>query len=565
MAKAYMIGAGIGNLSAAVYLIRDGHWDGSNITIMGLEKHGANDGNTVQEFENEFVVANINNARGYINRGGRMLNEETYENLWDIFRSIPSLNAPGRSVTEEILEFDHAHPTHDVGRLIDSLNGVRNNGDNNDYSHMQFNTLDRLLLTKLMMMPESQERSLNDVSIEQWFSSSPHIFTTNFWYMWETTFAFKRNSSAMELRRYMNRMILEFSRINTLSGVTRTPYNQYESLIMPLRAWLDDQGVHFVNNRMVTDFEFKDTRLRDEIVVTALRYRDVDQSGAEAGTQAAEGKIDIEPEDLVFDTNGSITDSTSLGDLDTPVVEDMNYAPSAALWKQAAEHFYDLGHPDKFFGDRSQSEWTSFTVTTNTHMLITDISQITQQHPGNALNTFIDSPELLSLVVHHQPHYKFQKEKEGVLWGYALYPRAVGRYVHKPFIEMTGREMLEETLGFLAAADSRTEGIADHHDEILDSIVNVVPAHMPYASALFNQRSVGDRPLVVPRHSRNLAFVSEFAEMPFDMVFTEQYSIRCAQVAVYRFLGIPVSKLTPLHHYEKDPRVLFNAARTMFR
>ena len=39
--------------------------------------------------------------------------------------------------------------------------------------------------------------------------------------MWQTTFAFKKQSSAAELRRYMNRMILEFSRINTLEGVTR--------------------------------------------------------------------------------------------------------------------------------------------------------------------------------------------------------------------------------------------------------------------------------------------------------------------------------------------------------
>ncbi len=42
----------------------------------------------------------------------------------------------------------------------------------------------------------------------------------------------------------------------------------------------------------------------------------------------------------------------------------MEYAPSAALWKQATEHFYNLGNPDKFFNDRAQSEWMSFTVTT---------------------------------------------------------------------------------------------------------------------------------------------------------------------------------------------------------
>ena len=224
-----------------------------------------------------------------------------------------------------------------------------------------------------------------------------------------------------------------------------------------------------------------------------------------------------------------------------------------------------MGDPDKFFGDRSQSEWLSFTITTDSRYLLDQIARITQQKPGNALNTWVDSQALLSIVVHHQPHYSAQKPNEGVLWGYCLYPRRDGDFVPKPFIEMTGKKMLEETLGHLAAVDPATDNIADHTKEIMASVVNVVPAHMPYASALFNRRAVGDRPPVVPKSSRNLAFISQFAEMPFDMVFTEQYSVRCAQIAVFHFLGIPESRLTKLHHYEKSPRVLAKAAVTMFR
>ncbi|MER5838053.1 oleate hydratase, partial [Streptomyces sp. NPDC002130] len=298
-------------------------------------------------------------------------------------------------MTDDILDFDHAHPTHDVARLIDR-DGIRNKGEN-DYKHMQFDNKDRYLLTKLMTMPESDEAKLDDISIEQWFEDTPHFFTTNFWYMWETTFAFKRVSSAMELRRYMNRMILEFSRIQTLAGVTRSPYNQYESIILPMRTFLEGKGVKFVNELKITEFVFKDTPLRDEITVTGLDYENV--------RTGEKGRIDVAEGDFVFDTNGSITDSSSIGDLDTPIVEDMRYAPSALLWKQATEHFYDLGNPDKFFGDREQSEWTSFTVTTSSHELINEISRITKQLPGNALNTFVDSNVLLSIVVHHQPHY----------------------------------------------------------------------------------------------------------------------------------------------------------------
>ena len=92
------------------------------------------------------------------------------------------------------------------------------------------------------------------MTIEDWFG--PHFFETNFWYMWQTTFAFQKWSSLFEFRRYMNRMIFEFPRIETLEGVTRTPYNQYESVILPLKAYLETNGVRFETGRTVTDIDF---------------------------------------------------------------------------------------------------------------------------------------------------------------------------------------------------------------------------------------------------------------------------------------------------------------------
>jgi oleate hydratase len=121
-----MIGAGIGNLAAAVYLIRDGQWDGSDITIYGLETHGANDGQPVADLAGEYGHSALKNSQGFLNRGGRMLNEPTYENLWEVLRTIPSRDRPGKSVTDDILDFDHEHRTHDRARLIDRTNGVRN-------------------------------------------------------------------------------------------------------------------------------------------------------------------------------------------------------------------------------------------------------------------------------------------------------------------------------------------------------------------------------------------------------------------------------------------------------
>lgn len=61
-----------------------------------------------KDFASEYGHAPLRNDAGFTNRGGRMLNEETYENFWDLMGSVPSLDHPGKSVTEEgILEFDH--------------------------------------------------------------------------------------------------------------------------------------------------------------------------------------------------------------------------------------------------------------------------------------------------------------------------------------------------------------------------------------------------------------------------------------------------------------------------
>lgn len=558
MQHAYMIGAGIGNLAAGIYLIRDGHFNGNQIEYFGIDDHGANDGMEASRYLNEDDKLNMKNHAGFLARGGRMLNAATYENLWDVLDSVPSLDHPGQSVKDDIMQFDAAHPTHDVGRLLDRVQGIRNKGDKNDYSRMQFNMKDRALLTKLLLMPESKEDELDNISIEEWFADSPHIFETNFWYLWETTFAFKRSNSAMELRRYMNRMILEFTRIETLEGVTRTPFNQYESIILPMKHYLKDKGAIFHTGVEVTDLKFKDSLWRDEICVTELIYKDIK-------TQE-EHHIDVAETDFVFDTNGSITDSASIGDLDHPIIENKEYAPSAMLWKKMTEHFYDLGHPDKFFAHRDQSEWMSFTVTTKNHLLVNKIAEITAQQPGNALNTFVDSKPLLSIVVHHQPHFHDQKPNETVLWGYFLYPREACDFVKgKTAMELTGRECLQELLGNLAAVDKSEDNIINHVEEIMDSVENVIPVWMPYASSLFNRRAKGDRPEVVPKNSRNLAFVSQFCEMPFDMVFTEQYSCRAAQMAVYTLLGIPLDQMTPVHHYEKDPRILAKATVKMLR
>ena len=232
-----------------------------------------------------------------------------------------------------------------------------------------------------------------------------------------------------------------------------------------------------------------------------------------------------------------------------------------------------MGNPDKFFADRDASEWVSFTLTTKDHLLLEEITRITTQEPGNALNSFISTVPVtplhqkdvtMSIVVHHQPHFTTQKPNETVLWGYFLYPRRKGEFVDKPYIEMTGREMVKELIGQLAKVDPGPINIETKEKAIMKSVVNCIPVYMPYASALFNNRAKSDRPKVIPKHSTNLAFTGEFVEQPYQMIFTEQSAVRSGEIAAFHFAGVPMSRLVPTPRYDKDIKTLLKAAKKMF-
>lgn len=101
-------------------------------------------------------------------------------------------------------------------------------------------------------------------------------------------------------------------------------------------------------------------------------------------------------------------------------------------------------------------------------------------------------------------------------------------------------------------------------DEIMNDVINVIPCMMPYIDSQFQPRAMSDRPKVVPDGSTNLAFISQFVEIPEDMVFTEEYSVRAARIAVYTLMGID-KPICPVTQYKSDPKVLAKALQTTFR
>lgn len=195
--QVYFVGGGIASLAGAAYLVRDCDFPGENIHI--IEEMpilgGSNDGAG-------------NPEQGYVIRGGRMLNDEAYENLWELLATIPSIERPDMSVREEITAFDNANPTHSNARLINR------DGQVEDVLSMGFDMVDRLAMGKLIITPED---TLGKLRINDWFA--PHFFQTNFWYMWATTFAFQPWHSAVEFKRYMLRFFMNFHEFKRSKGL----------------------------------------------------------------------------------------------------------------------------------------------------------------------------------------------------------------------------------------------------------------------------------------------------------------------------------------------------------
>ncbi|MCY7273628.1 MAG: oleate hydratase [Phormidesmis sp. CAN_BIN44] len=518
--KAYMVGGGIGSLAAAAFMIRDGDVPGRNITIfeaMPVLGGSLDGGGTPTD--------------GYTLRGGRMLTTDNYECTWGLFKSIPSILSPGKTVFEETIEFNQHNKPHSSARLVDQ------NRAKIDVESMGFSMQDRIELLKLT---EADEAKLGNSRITDWLS--PPFFKTNFWYMWATTFAFQPWHSAIEFKRYLHRFMMEFSRIETLAGVKRTIYNQFDSLVRPLLSWLEGQGVNFVANCTVTDFELETEH--GKIVVKAIQY--VRDRKTET--------IAIDDDDLVFFQNGSMTDASSFGSMTSaPERRTKQESGGWTLWEKLAQSYPEFGNPAAFNSSIPESFWESFTVTVKDTKFFDKMEAFSGNRAGTGgLVTLKDSNWLMSIVLAHQPHFINQPADVQVLWGYALHPDRVGNFVPKSMSDCTGKDILQELCGHL------------NFDLDTVSSANCIPCRMPYITSMFMPRESKDRPIPVPTNSKNLAFVSQFVEIPEDVVFTVEYSVRVAQMAVYELLGID-REIPPILHHDKSIKVKLDAVIKAFR
>ena len=502
---AYIVGSGLAALSAACFLVRDAQMPGDHIHIFEAMDiaGGACDGI-------------LDASRGYIMRGGREM-EDHFECLWDLFRSIPSLEVADASVLDEFYWLNKHDPNYSLCRATENRGQDAHTDGRFDLSRKG-----ALEIVKLFMTPDE---ALYDKTIEDVFSDE--VFDSTFWLYWRTMFAFENWHSALEMKRYFQRFIHHIAGLPDFSALKFTRYNQYESLILPMQKYLEKAGVDFRFGVEVTNVLFDVSGGRRQ--ATAIETR---TGGKEAGILLTE-------DDLVFITNGSCTEGTIYGDQEHAPNGDAEVRTSGcwSLWKNIAAQDPAFGRPEKFCGDVAKTNWESATITTLDEAILPYIERICKRDPksGRVVTGGIvsckDSSWLMSWTINRQGQFREQDPEKVCVWVYGLFTDVPGDYVKKPMKDCSGREITEEWLYHLGVPEEAIGELAAAH-------AVCVPTMMPYITSFFMPRAAGDRPDVIPDGSVNAAFIGQFAETPRDCVFTTEYSVRTAMEAVYGLTGV---------------------------
>ena len=508
--SAYIIGTGLAGLSAAFYLIRDGQMKGEKVHL--LEKldlaGGSCDGRK-------------DITKGFYMRGGREMDNH-FECMWDMFRSVPSIEKSDVTVLDEYYWLNKHDPNYSLCRATEKCG-------KNAHTDGQFK-LDKksaMALSKLFITPENdlEDKKISDVLPETFWS-------TNFWLYWQTMFAFQKWSSALEMKRYLCRYVHHIDGLPDFSALRFTKYNQYESMILPLTKYLLDHGVVIeygidVKNVIIS------TQGSKKIAKQIIYLKD-----------GKENALELSEDDLVFITNGCCTDTSCYGDQNTaPDLSKIKNGSGESwdMWKNIARQATngEFGNPEKFCSDVNATNWMSATIETSDDEIIKYIKNVCKRDPRSGkvttggIVTVKDSVDnwYMSWTINRQPQFKSQNKDSVLIWVYSLNTSKKGNYVKKAMKNCTGEEVCEEWLYHIGFPKDKISKYASDK-------CNTTTCYMPYINAFFQPRKEKDRPLVVPKGAINFAFLGQFAETPRDTIFTTEYSIRTGMEAVYTLLNI---------------------------
>ena len=504
--SAYIVGSGLAALTAACYLVRDGQMKGEHIHILekGNLPGGACDG---YKFEN----------LGYVMRGGREMDNH-FEVMWDLYRSIPSIETEGAGVLAEDYWLNTEDPNYSLCRAT-----VNRGQDAHTDGKFDISDKGAMEIMKLFFTPNED---LQDKKITDFFDDE--VLSPNFWLYWRTMFAFANWHSALEMKLYIQRYIHHIGGLPDFTALRFTKYNQYESMILPMVKYLESHNVQFHYGVQVTNVEFDCSDSKHKLA----KRIDIIENGEAGG-------IDLTENDLVFITNGGCVENSSMGSQNKPAAYNTELKEGGGwdMWRKIAAQDPSFGHPDKFCHDPEQTNWMSATVETLDQRIIPYIKNICKRDPftGHVVTggivTVKDSSWLMSWTINRQPQFRDQPKDHCLVWVYSLFTDKPGDFVKKPMRECTGKEICMEWLYHIGVPEDQIADLAENS-------ANTVPVMMPYIDAFFMPRAYGDRPNVVPEGSVNFAFLGQFAETPRDTIFTTEYSMRTGMEAVYTLLNV---------------------------
>jgi len=200
-------------------------------------------------------------------------------------------------------------------------------------------------MQKLLLTPEAD---IEMKTAADWFS--PQFTNSVFWLCWSSMLAFRDYHSLIEVRRYMARFLMKDYGMVWHRGILHTEYNEYDSIIKPMHVWLKSLGVRFRSDTTVTDIATSD--LKGETWATELALRD------DAGIHQEK----LTRDDLVFFTNGSLTQNSDMGDKVTVPKFDRETKDRGcfSVWESLAARDPKFGRPAAFISDIDKSNWISF-------------------------------------------------------------------------------------------------------------------------------------------------------------------------------------------------------------
>lgn len=534
----YLNGLGLGSIAAAMYLIQKADFDPYNIHI--FEQKGDQDlvGGSCDASEKI-----VDDQPAYFMQGSRMFENKVYPCTKELWSIIPYNDH--ESCLQDHEKNREECPIDIVVRLLHE-DGRKDTG-----YQLGLNTAEKLKMAKLLATPESMIP--DDAKITDIFGEA--FFTSNYWFMWRSLFAFQPWHSAVEMKRYMHLFFHEMPNMNTMVSLERTRYTNFHSFVLPALRFMLKKGVNFHYNRRISDVDFNSN--------SGGKERWIERIHLETGSGEPMPSIEVRETDLVFLTIGSMVSNASFGahdrPVDKPAVGSENLGGAWTLWKKIAAEQPDFGRPDRFLRDISQSRMMTFTVTFRGGLFQRKFEWLVERQMGRQSPLPITaSPWILHLHTYRQPLFPDQPRDTCVIWVTALRDNNIGKFVKKTMPECTGREILEELLGHLQFDQDEAE-----KNEMLDTST-CIPCMLPYGISQFLSRSEGDRPAVVPEGSKNFAFLGQFVEIPHGIVFTTEYSVMGAIHAVKTFVK-PSLVVPPMYFGQYHPLTSLAVAGALMR